>query len=69
VINVLNAEVVPMPLTFDTLQQMLSYTAQTPGTLRVVEVIDNSERVLVDTSAPRHKGWRHSKPTSHGRRR
>jgi hypothetical protein len=52
VVNVLNADAVPMPLRFDTLEQALNYTYRTPGTLRIVQVADDGERTLVHTSAP-----------------
>jgi hypothetical protein len=52
VVNVLDGEAGPMPLTFDTLQPALAYVARTPGTLRVVEVTDEGERVPVDAGAP-----------------
>jgi hypothetical protein len=52
VVNVLNADAVPMPLRFDTLEQARAYVARTAGTLRVVEVTDEGERVPVDTGAP-----------------
>jgi len=52
VVKVFNADAVPMPLTFEALQQALDYVRRTPGTLRVVEVDDDGERVPVDTSAP-----------------
>ncbi len=52
VVNVFDADAVPMPLRFDTLEQAMSYTYRTPGTLRIVEVTDEGERVLVDTTAP-----------------
>ena len=48
VVNVFGSEVVPTPLTFDTLDRALAYVAQTPGTLRVIEVTDEGERVPVD---------------------
>jgi len=41
-----------MPLTFEALQQALDHVRRTPGTLRVVEVDDDGERVPVDASAP-----------------
>jgi len=50
VVRVFNADTVPMPLRFDTLEQALAYVAQTPGTLRIVEVGDEGERVPVDRS-------------------
>ena len=50
VVNVVDAEVVPTPLTFDTLQPALAYVARTLGTLRVVEVTDDGERLPVDAS-------------------
>ena len=50
VVRVLNADAVPMPLRFDTLEQALAYVARTPGTLRIVEVTDEGERVPVDTA-------------------
>ena len=52
VVRVFNADAVPMPLTFDTLDQARTYVARTPGTLRVVQVIDTGERVPVDTVTP-----------------
>jgi hypothetical protein len=52
VVRVLNADAAPMPLTFEALQQALDYVRRTPGTLRVVEVDDDGERVPVDTSTP-----------------
>jgi hypothetical protein len=52
VVNVFNADAVPMPLTFDTIDQALAYVARTDGTLRVVEVDDEGERVPADTSTP-----------------
>ena len=48
VVNVFNADAVPMPLRFDTLDQALAYTYRTPGTLRIVEVTDAGERVPVE---------------------
>jgi hypothetical protein len=48
VVNVFNADAVPMPLTFETIDQALAYVARTPGTLRVVEVTDAGERVPVE---------------------
>jgi hypothetical protein len=51
VVNVLDGENGPMPLTFDTIDQALAYVARTPGTLRVVEVTDEGERVPVEGSA------------------
>src|SRR4051794_29169091 len=44
-VAVFNADAVPMPLGFDTLQQALDYVRRTPGTLRVVGVDDRGERV------------------------
>ena len=52
VVRVFNADAVPMPLRFDTLDQALAYVARTPGTLRVVEVMDDGERVLAEVRAP-----------------
>ena len=52
VVEVFNADAVPMPLRFDSLEQALNYTYRTPGTLRIVQVADDGERTLVDTSAP-----------------
>jgi hypothetical protein len=52
VVNVLNADDVPMPLRFDTLEQARTYVARTAGTLRIVEVTDDSERVPADTATP-----------------
>jgi hypothetical protein len=51
-VNVFNADVVPMPLRFDSLEQALAYTFRTPGTLRVVKVDDDGERTPVDAGAP-----------------
>ena len=48
VVNVFDSDVVPTPLTFDTIDQALAYVARTPGTLRVVEVTDAGERVPVE---------------------
>ncbi len=50
-VNVFNADAVPMPLQFDTLEQALAYLARTPGALRVVEVTDEGERVPVERNA------------------
>ena len=50
-VRVFNADAVPMPLTFDTLDQALAYTYRTPGTLRIVEVTDAGERVPVEAGA------------------
>ena len=47
-VNVFTADAVPTPLTFEALQQALDYVARTPGTLRVVEVSNEGERVPVD---------------------
>ena len=51
-VKVLNADAVPMPLRFDTLEQALAYIARTPETLRIVEVTDEGERVPVDAATP-----------------
>src|SRR3954468_18079554 len=51
VVNILDTEVVPTPLTFDTVDQALAYVARMPGTLRVVEVSDEGERVPVGVIA------------------
>ena len=51
-IAIIDTEVVPTPLTFDTIDRALAYVAQTPGTLRVVEVTDDGERVLADVRTP-----------------
>src|SRR4051812_47399475 len=48
VVNIVDAEVVPVPLAFDTLQPALAYVARTHGPLRVVEVTDDGERLPVD---------------------
>jgi hypothetical protein len=50
VVKVFNADTVPMPLTFDTLEQARAYTLRAPGPLRIVEVTDDGGRVPVDTS-------------------
>jgi len=52
VVAIMDTSAVPMPLTFEALTQALAYVAQTPGTLRVVEVTDEGERVPVDMSTP-----------------
>src|SRR4051812_28895890 len=52
-VNVFDADVVPTPLTFDTIDHALAYVAPTSGTLRIVEVIDEGERVLVNRSTSR----------------
>jgi hypothetical protein len=51
VVNVFDTDVVPTPLTFDTIDQALAYVARTPGMLRVVEVTDDGERVPVEAGA------------------
>ena len=51
VINVFNADAVPMPLRFDMLEQARTYVARTSGTLRIVEVTDDGERVPVEAGA------------------
>ena len=48
-VNVFDAEVVPTPLTFDTIDQALAYTLRSHGPLRIVEVSDEGERVPMDT--------------------
>ena len=50
VVNVFNADAVPMPLRFDTLEQALAYTLRAPGPLRIVEVADDGERVPVEVA-------------------
>jgi hypothetical protein len=52
VVAIIDTDAVPMPLTFEALTQALAYVARTPGTLRVVEVTDEGERVPVDMSTP-----------------
>jgi hypothetical protein len=49
-VNVLTADAVPVPLTFEALTQALDYVRRTTGTLRAVEVSDEGERVPVDTT-------------------
>ena len=44
VVAIIDTEVVPTPLTFDTIDQALAYVARTAGTLRIVEVTDDGER-------------------------
>jgi hypothetical protein len=44
VVRALNADAVPMPLRFDTLEQALAYTLRAAGPLRIVEVTDAGER-------------------------
>jgi hypothetical protein len=48
VVRVFNADAVPMPLRFDTLEQALAYTLRAAGPLRVVEVTDAGERMPVE---------------------
>ena len=52
VVNVSNADAVPMPLRFDTLDQALAYLARASGTLRIIEVTDEGERVLAEVRVP-----------------
>ena len=52
VVAIIDAEVVPTPLTFDTIDQALAYVAGAPGTLRIVEVTDEGERVLAEVGPP-----------------
>ena len=51
VVAIIDTEVVPTLLTFDTIDQALAYTLRSPGPLRIVEVTDEGERVPVDTGA------------------
>ena len=51
VVNAFNADAVPMPLRFDTLEQARTYVARTPGVIRIVEVTDAGERVPVEAGA------------------
>ena len=44
--------VAPMPLTFEALTQALDYVRRTPGTLRIVEVTDEGERLPAETVSP-----------------
>jgi len=48
VVAIIDTDAVPMPLTFEALTQALAYVARTPGTLRVIEVTDEGERVLAE---------------------
>jgi hypothetical protein len=50
VVTIIDTEVVPTPLTFDTIEQALAYTLGSPGPLRIVEVTDEGERLPVDRS-------------------
>jgi hypothetical protein len=52
VVKVFNADTMPMPLRFDSLDEALAYTFRTPGTLRIVEVTDAGERVPVEAGTP-----------------
>ena len=45
VVNVFNADAVPMPLRFDTLEQARAYTLRAAGPLRIVEVTDDGGRM------------------------
>ena len=49
VVNVFNADAVPMPLRFDTLDQARTYVARTPGT-PIMEVTDEGKRLPVETA-------------------
>ena len=51
VVDVFDADAIPTPLRFDTLEQALAYTFRTPGTLRIVEVDGDGERVPVEAGA------------------
>ena len=51
VVKVFNADAMPMPLRFDTLDQARAYAFRTAGTLRIVEVTDAGERVPVGAGA------------------
>jgi len=57
--HVVNADAVPMPLRFDTLEQALAYVVRMLGTLRVVEVDDEGERMPVDSG---RDGYASSRP-------
>jgi hypothetical protein len=48
VVSVFDSDAGPTPLTFDTIDQALAYVARTPGTLRIVEVTDEVERLLAE---------------------
>ena len=48
VVAIIDTEVVPTPLTFDTIEQALAYTLRAAGPLRVVEVTDAGERMPVE---------------------
>ena len=48
VVAIIDTEVVPTPLTFDTIDQALAYTLRAAGPLRVVEVTDAGERMPVE---------------------
>ena len=56
--HVVNADAVPMPLRFDTLEQALAYVVRMPGTLRVVDD-DEGERMPVDSG---RDGYASSRP-------
>ena len=58
VVRALNADAVPMPLRFDTLEQALAYVVRMPGTLRVVDD-DEGERMPVDSG---RDGYASSRP-------
>ena len=51
VVRVFNADAVPMPLTFDTLEQARAYTLRSPGPLRIVAVSDEGERGPVERNS------------------
>jgi hypothetical protein len=53
VVAIIDTEVVPTPLTLDTIDRALAYVARTPGTLRVIEVTDEGERVLAEAGTSR----------------
>ena len=51
-VMIFDRDAVPVPLKFDTLEQALAYAYRMPGTLRIVQVADNGERVPAATTAP-----------------
>ena len=50
-VNVFDADAVPMPLRFDTLEQARTHVTRMSGVLRIVEVTDGGQRVPVEAGA------------------
>jgi hypothetical protein len=49
-VRVFNKDMVPMPLTFDTLSEAQAYVGRNqPGAVRIVRVMEDGEREVVET--------------------